>query len=1057
VHLLRTSPCVNRGPGDASALGLGWQQGYGTDPDGVHGDSGIVDMGFHYIGYTTEEVPPAPSGATLEAITTNYMRLKWTDNSNNELGFMVERKASGEADYTIVATTDADVTSYEATNLSTNEAYWFRVCSFNLGGSSYYSSPISRYTLASNPIMGTLTADSTSKITVNWSSGGAQDHYHVRYSGDNYASLIYNGSSTSYQKTGLTFNTQYTFRVWAANGDNVNSTSYAEGSKYTLANIPSAPTLTTLSTSEIRLGINENANPSSILFSIKVEYAGNTNYATQDGAGIETLGTSPVYKTKADWGTIEVTSLSVNTPYAFSVDAKNLDGVTNVYSTSASKYSLANKPGIPLITGEYDADPNIGYYVYITIVPDGNPDSTEYAIWSLNGFPNAGWLDGTGVTTGTDINNPTTWMTKAAWETNNANTNNNLTHGTSYSYRVIARNGDNVKTSLSNTGTGTTPSGPTPSMPTGLTTTQVSTYSAYSTWEAVPTATSYTISYGIDANASNIGITTETATHHSWTSLSPATPYYWKVLATNTYGPGAFSNIASFETLSPPLPVPSAPTGLATTGITTNSANSTWGVPTGSPTSYTISYGTNEAATNKGTTTEATAAHSWTSLSPATKYFWKVSATNANGTGEYSSIASFETVSLLPPAKPIGLTTTGITTNTAYSTWDVPAGSPSYYTISFGTNEAATNKGTTTEIPAAHSWTGLIPVTNYYWKVSATSTNGTGEYSSIASFETLSLPPAAPPLVTVEAPNGGQTLTGGVTYEIKWSATAESVINSNGITLRYSTDSGSNWNPINSSLPNTRIYSWEAAKVNSTHCRVSVEAEDVNGKVGTDMSDADFTISTEGVVMAPSIEAVRINGISFRSGNVISSNVTLEAIISSESGVNPVLTLLKVDNVPIASPLSPVSGNTNYGTWQWTFTITPGPQQVHIFAFHLVDMASNASDVTMEARIMGGGVQVIGTPNNYPNPFSPMSGGTTNIQYTLSKDATITIIIYDISGHEVKRMKYGAGTSGARGGMNQVGWNGRSLGGEVVGNGIYLYKIISGNQVIGSGKLVIFE
>ena len=86
-----------------------------------------------------------------------------------------------------------------------------------------------------------------------------------------------------------------------------------------------------------------------------------------------------------------------------------------------------------------------------------------------------------------------------------------------------------------------------------------------------------------------------------------------------------------------------------------------------------------------------------------------------------------------------------------------------------------------------------------------------------------------------------------------------------------------------------------------------------------------------------------------------------------------------------------------------------------------------------------------------------MSGGTTSILYTLSTDAAITIIIYDITGHEVKRIKRGAGTNGGRGGTNQADWDGRSLGRDFAGNGMYLYKIISGNEVIGSGKLVVFE
>jgi hypothetical protein len=234
-----------------------------------------------------------------------------------------------------------------------------------------------------------------------------------------------------------------------------------------------------------------------------------------------------------------------------------------------------------------------------------------------------------------------------------------------------------------------------------------------------------------------------------------------------------------------------------------------------------------------------------------------------------------------------------------------------------------------------------------------------------------------------------------------------------------------------------------------------VEAEDVNDNIGADTSNSDFTISTEGVsAMAPTIEAVWVNSFRFRSGDVISSNGTLEAVISSEAGINDAL--LKVDYVPISPPLILVSGNTNYGTWRGTFTITPGSQQVHIFTFYLVD-SNGISEITMEARVMGGNVQVIGTPNNYPNPFSPMSGGATNIQYILSRDATVTIIIYDITGHEVKRMKFASGTSGGRGGTNQVSWNGRSMGGEIVGNGMYIYKIISGSTVIGSSKVVIMD
>lgn len=52
VRLAHGSRCVDAGSEPATDLALGWQNGYGTDKDGVRGDAGIVDMGYHYAGYT---------------------------------------------------------------------------------------------------------------------------------------------------------------------------------------------------------------------------------------------------------------------------------------------------------------------------------------------------------------------------------------------------------------------------------------------------------------------------------------------------------------------------------------------------------------------------------------------------------------------------------------------------------------------------------------------------------------------------------------------------------------------------------------------------------------------------------------------------------------------------------------------------------------------------------------------------------------------------------------------------------------------------------------------
>jgi len=209
---------------------------------------------------------------------------------------------------------------------------------------------------------------------------------------------------------------------------------------------------------------------------------------------------------------------------------------------------------------------------------------------------------------------------------------------------------------------------------------------------------------------------------------------------------------------------------------------------------------------------------------------------------------------------------------------------------------------------------------------------------------------------------------------------------------------------------------------------------------------------------APTMEWVKMNGLMFKSGNVMSANSTVRVKLIDEQGVATIeLTVDPSGPSPTQVQFDLVlDGSTTFeGQWQGSVSIqTPG---THTLRFYAKDGEGHGKYSDYLARVMGGAVQVVGNTYNYPNPFSPMSGGATTIQYTLSSDATITIIIYDITGHEVKRMKFGGGSAGGRGGTNQASWNGKTLGGEVAGNGIYLYKIISGNNVIGSGKLVVFD
>ena len=75
---------------------------------------------------------------------------------------------------------------------------------------------------------------------------------------------------------------------------------------------------------------------------------------------------------------------------------------------------------------------------------------------------------------------------------------------------------------------------------------------------------------------------------------------------------------------------------------------------------------------------------------------------------------------------------------------------------------------------------------------------------------------------------------------------------------------------------------------------------------------------------------------------------------------------------------------------------------------------------------------------NYPNPFNP----ETWIPYQLAKDALVTLIVYDQSGHIVRTLDIGRQISGIyRGKAKAAYWDGRNQNGESVTSGTYFYQL----------------
>jgi galactose oxidase len=87
----------------------------------------------------------APSNLTATAVSASQINLSWTDNSNNETGFKVERSKHGRR-FKRIATLGENVTTYSDSGLSRATTYSYRVRAYNSGGNSAYSNTVSATT-----------------------------------------------------------------------------------------------------------------------------------------------------------------------------------------------------------------------------------------------------------------------------------------------------------------------------------------------------------------------------------------------------------------------------------------------------------------------------------------------------------------------------------------------------------------------------------------------------------------------------------------------------------------------------------------------------------------------------------------------------------------------------------------------------------------------------------------------------------------------------------------------------------------------------------------------
>lgn len=398
-------------------------------------------------------------------------------------------------------------------------------------------------------------------------------------------------SGTSYVNSGLQANHQYGYRVKAADGYD-NETSYSTPTRYvyTAIEVPSAIVFGTVTTT-----------------SVQVQSVNTPSGLTRGSSGLllenTTKGTDSGWKQNNTFWVSS--SLSPNTSYSFHAKARNGDSIETSYSPSASKYTLANPPGVAPFS-------NVTLScIRASWAANGNPGGTEYYCENTTKGTNSGWT------------------TNTYWDSCELNC------GTSYGFKVKARNADGVETALTSLGTQGTTTCPILIPPTNVQASDGTFLDKVQvTWTTSPEAISYTVYRAARAFGAKTTLGSTPSTAFDDTTASAGKTYYYWVKAAGAYGT---SNFSARDAGSRSNGIPLPPTNLqASDGAFPDKVQVSW---TASP--WATSYTVYRAATARGTktalgSTSNTAFDDTTASAGKTYYYW-VKASSAYGTSDFSA------------------------------------------------------------------------------------------------------------------------------------------------------------------------------------------------------------------------------------------------------------------------------------------------------------------------------------------------------------------------------------------------------------------------------------
>ena len=273
----------------------------------------------------------SPSNLIATPVSQTQINLAWTDNTQNELGYIIERALTANGTFEQIGFTNQNEVTLSDLDLTVNTNYCYRVVAINANGVySAYSPVVCASTFpviipaASNLVATTL---SQTSIQLNWNDNSTTEYGFIivgEVNGQGFATIDTVGTDvTTFVNNGLIPNTTYNYKVIAYSlGGNAPASNVA--TSLTFDNYAAAATnltATAISNVDVQLNWNDVATN---------ELAYIVQRSTTSGAGFVTIATLPANSVAFN----DIENLTANNTYFYQVLASNTGG--SVPSNEAS-------------------------------------------------------------------------------------------------------------------------------------------------------------------------------------------------------------------------------------------------------------------------------------------------------------------------------------------------------------------------------------------------------------------------------------------------------------------------------------------------------------------------------------------------------------------------------------------------------------------------------------------------------------------------------------------------------------------------------------------------